>query len=297
MVNNFKVVFFIALQILFISEAVSKTVCIVRPGKLMAAAVRTEVSINGSQFIPLNMKTGIKLFEYNDLTINIRVRAYSYGNIETGGTTQNIRLPQSVNYLVVSPGFLSWNVEAEDEVKLQKIQLNEWNYSTFADAYGIIIPQEVMSREKKSPKEVEDNQVRIRLSGEEKKIDKVAVVGKEGFNCSGEVVDLVALAELVEGELLGIYGVVERMHLNDILKEQKLVMGGLIFEDEDYAKAGCLAGAQGTVIVSIGCVQDKTKMQIKLVDCSTSDIYWSAIGIDVSEFYLLDLLRERLQAP
>ena len=71
-------------------------------------------------------------------------------------------------------------------------------------------------------------------------------------------------------------------------------MSGLLLEDSDFAQAGCLAGAQGTVIVSYGCLQGKTKLQIKLVDCSTSDLYWSAIGLDVSAFDLMDVLRVEL---
>jgi hypothetical protein len=69
----------------------------------------------------------------------------------------------------------------------------------------------------------------------------------------------------------------------------------MVLEDPDFANAGCLAGAQGTVLVSYGCLQDKTKLQVKLVDCSTSDLLWSATGFDVSEFDLLDALRSKLQ--
>jgi hypothetical protein len=138
------------------------------------------------------------------------------------------------------------------------------------------------------------NRIRIRTTDKKVEIERVAVIGKQGELCSGAVDDGQGIAELVEGELLGLYDVVERRHLEDILQEQRLAMSGLIFEDSDFAKAGCLAGAQGTVIVSYSCLQDKTKLQIKLVDCSTSDLFWSATGIDVSEFDLLDALRREL---
>ena len=138
------------------------------------------------------------------------------------------------------------------------------------------------------------NRIRIRTTDKKVEIERVAVIGKQGELCSGAVDDGQGIAELVEGELLGLYDVVERRHLEDILQEQRLAMSGLIFEDSDFAKAGCLAGAQGTVLVSYSCLQDKTKLQIKLVDCSTSDLFWSATGIDVSEFDLLDALRREL---
>ena len=79
------------------------------------------------------------------------------------------------------------------------------------------------------------------------------------------------------------------------MDEQRLAMSGLILEDSDFAQAGCLAGAQGTVIASYACLQEKTKLQLKLVDCSTSDLYWSATGLDVSAFDLMYALRIELR--
>ena len=55
-----------------------------------------------------------------------------------------------------------------------------------------------------------------------------------------------------------------------------------------------LLKSAGTIRRSYGCLQGKTKLQIKLVDCSTSDLYWSAIGLDVSAFDLMDVLRVEL---
>ena len=139
-----------------------------------------------------------------------------------------------------------------------------------------------------------NNNIRIRVSDHSADISKVAVIGKESNLCDGSTDNGQGIAELVEGELLGIYGVVERKYLEQILDEQRLAMSGLLLDDTDFAQAGCLAGAQGTVLVSYGCLQGKTKLQIKLVDCSTSDLYWSATGFDVSEFDLLDALRKEL---
>ena len=139
------------------------------------------------------------------------------------------------------------------------------------------------------------SKIRVRISESEIGISKIAVIGKESKLCDETTDDGQSLAELVEGELIGLYGVVERKHLEDILDEQRLAMGGLVLEDTDFAQAGCLAGAQGTVLASYGCLQGKTKIQVKLVDCSTSDMYWSASGFEVSEFELLDELRVKLE--
>jgi hypothetical protein len=145
------------------------------------------------------------------------------------------------------------------------------------------------------PHENTNDDIRIRVSESLFEISKVAVIGKESTLCDGTIDDGQGISELVEGELLGIYGVVERKHLEEILDEQRLAMSGLLLEDSDFTQAGCLAGAQGTVLASYGCLQGKTKLQVKLVDCSTSDIYWSATGLDVSEFDLLDALRSKLK--
>lgn len=149
-------------------------------------------------------------------------------------------------------------------------------------------------RAESAPSVTTNDNIRIRMSDKDHSIQRVAVVGKEGELCNGSVDDGQGVSELVEGELLGVYEVVERKHLEEILQEQRLAMTGLILEESDFARAGCLAGAQGTVIVSYACLQDKTKLQVKLVDCSTSDLFWSATGIDVTEFELLDALRREL---
>ena len=167
-----------------------------------------------------------------------------------------------------------------------------------------IVSQEVVAGESngvqlgETTEPIASNNIRIRISDETSDsygISKVAVIGKESVLCDGRVDSGSSLAELVEGELVGIYGVVERKHLQDILDEQRLAMGGLIFEESDYARAGCLAGAQGTVLASFGCLRNRSKVTVKLVNCSTSDVLWSATGIDVDEFDLLDELRLRLE--
>jgi hypothetical protein len=159
-------------------------------------------------------------------------------------------------------------------------------------SYGLEFSSDKVRLEPESVKT--SNNIRVRISESLLDVSKIAVIGKESTLCDGTIDNGQGLAELVEGELIGLYGVVERRHLEEILDEQRLAMSGLVFEDSDFAQAGCLAGAQGTVLASYGCLQGKTKLQIKLVDCSTSDLYWSATGFDVSEFDLLDALRVEL---
>ena len=133
-------------------------------------------------------------------------------------------------------------------------------------------------------------QVRVNIAQGAESIRTVAVVGKTSVLCNGLENDGQSLAEVVEGELLSVYDVVERRYLNEILNEQKLALGGLVMDEEAYAKAGCLAGAEGTVVCSYGCLSGRPKIQVKMIDCSSSNLFWSAAGMDVNEFQLVDEL-------
>ena len=133
-------------------------------------------------------------------------------------------------------------------------------------------------------------QVRVNIGEEAKSIKTVAVIGQPSTLCTGQEDDGQSLAGVLEGELLRVYSIVERRHLDQILREQRLALGGLIMEEQDYAKAGCLAGAEGTVICSYGCLSGRSKIQVKMVDCSTSNLFWSATGIEATEFELCDEL-------
>ena len=95
-------------------------------------------------------------------------------------------------------------------------------------------------------------------------ISKVAVIGKDGVLCDGSHSTGQEGADIVQSELIGLYSVVERKYLEEILKEQRLAMSGLILEDSHLAKAGCLAGAQGTVLVSYGCFKNKPSFRLLL---------------------------------
>jgi len=199
---------------------------------------------------------------------------------------------------------LNKNSEKCEKYKTQAFSMDEQYYFlsrlSGLSQFDIYKKQDKAIQENENPafvkinNESASNNIRIRVSGKGISILKVAVIGKESNLCNGSIDDGQGLAELVEGELLGIYGVVERKHLEEIIDEQRLAMSGLLLEDSDFAQAGCLAGAQGTVLASYGCLQGETKIQVKLVDCSTSDLYWSATGIDVSAFEVLDALRAKL---
>ena len=137
--------------------------------------------------------------------------------------------------------------------------------------------------------------IRFRQSQESDAIQSVAVLPMESLDCSKNMSSATDESLLVEQELLGLYTVVDRGHLDMILAEQRLAMTGLIMEEGALAKAGCLAGAQGTTIVTRGCLLDNDILTIKMIDCSTSVTYWVASGPTNRVYDIMDEIRSQLR--
>jgi hypothetical protein len=125
-------------------------------------------------------------------------------------------------------------------------------------------------------------------------VKTVAVLPIDGIDCSGKTVSGQDIASFAEGSLLGIYNVVERRNLERVLDEQKLALSGILFE-KSAVEAGCNVGAQGIIFTEYGCLTGQEVIQLKLVDCQTSELYWSATGINATAKQLLDKVREELE--
>lgn len=119
-------------------------------------------------------------------------------------------------------------------------------------------------------------------------VERVAVVAAQGMDCGGVLRPGQDLASYVEGSLLGYYEVVERRNLERVLDEQKLALSGIMFE-KSTVEAGCNIGAQGIIFTEFGCIGGEETIQVKLVDCQTSELYWSATGHGSS---ILDVVKE-----
>ena len=48
--------------------------------------------------------------------------------------------------------------------------------------------------------------------------------------------------------------------------------------EKSTVEAGCNIGAQGIIFTEFGCIGEEETIQVKLVDCQTSELYWSATG-------------------
>ena len=125
-------------------------------------------------------------------------------------------------------------------------------------------------------------------------VTTVAVLPIDGKDCNGQVVSGQDIASFTEGSLLGLYNVVERRNLERVLDEQKLALSGLIYE-KSAVEAGCNVGAQGIIFTEYGCLTGQETIQLKLVDCQTSELYWSATGVNATAKETLDKVREELE--
>ena len=124
-------------------------------------------------------------------------------------------------------------------------------------------------------------------------VNTVAVLPIDGIDCSKKTVSGQDLASFTEGSLLGLYNVVERRNLERVLDEQKLALSGVLYE-KSAVEAGCNVGAQGIIFTEYGCLTGQEVIQLKLVDCQTSELYWSATGINATAKQVLDKVREEL---
>lgn len=125
-------------------------------------------------------------------------------------------------------------------------------------------------------------------------VETVAVVPVDGKDCSGQTISGQDIASFTEGSLLGLYNVVERRNLERVLDEQRLALSGVLYE-KSAVEAGCNVGAQGIIFTEYGCLTGQETIQLKLVDCQTSELYWSATGVNATAQETLDKVRQELE--
>ena len=153
----------------------------------------------------------------------------------------------------------------------------------------------VVERDKVEPNA---SDIRLTLADNGIQVERIAIVPLERKSCDGDASTPTALASYAESRLLEAYDVVERRHFEAILDEQRLALSGILFENS-AVEAGCNLGAQGVVFVESQCLFGDETLNLKLVDCTTSQIQWSATGSAeaVADFfnqlvYQLQLSRE-----
>lgn len=125
-------------------------------------------------------------------------------------------------------------------------------------------------------------------------VETVAVMPIDGKDCNGQTVSGQDIASFTEGSLLGLYNVVERRNLERVLDEQRLALSGILYE-KSVVEAGCNISAQGIIFTEYGCLSGQETIQLKLVDCQTSELYWSATGVNATAQETLNKVRQELE--
>lgn len=124
-------------------------------------------------------------------------------------------------------------------------------------------------------------------------IDRIFVVAIEGQDCLDNIHDGQDIALLAESLLLGEYEILERRYFEQILEEQRLSASGLLNE-KTAVELGLNAGSQGILFTEVGCLDGIRTINLKLVDCQTSEIYWSCIGIGTTPLETVQKVKEEL---
>lgn len=126
-----------------------------------------------------------------------------------------------------------------------------------------------------------------------REVQAIAVIPKDGENCSGRTVSGDDLAVLGETAMLGLYTVVDRKFFEQTLEEIKLSMTGLTFEN-GVLEAGCIENAQGYLFVEYGCLQNQETIKAKLIHCESSEIIWNGLGQGTTASETFDEIVTRL---
>jgi len=201
-------------------------------------------------------------FDQNNITANITVTE-KFGDY---GTTWNHNFPfeggnNSANVISIKAE------EGNESIEIDRASLNSSNNKTANVSFNQV-PKDIV-------------------------VNTVAVLPIDGIDCNGKTVSGQDLASFTEGSLLGLYNVVERRNLERVLDEQRLALSGVLFE-KSAVEAGCNVGAQGIIFTEYGCLTGQEVIQLKLVDCQTSELYWSATGVNATATQVLDKVREEL---
>jgi len=137
------------------------------------------------------------------------------------------------------------------------------------------------------------NEISFNSFAREVPVKRIFVVANPANDCNGDIQDGQDIANIVESLLLGEYDILERRYFEEILNEQQLAASGLVFE-EKAVELGCNAGSQGILFTEVGCLGGEATINLKLVGCQTSEIYWSCVGIEASPIEVINRIKLEL---
>lgn len=273
----------------------AQNIYIYRPNKVGGAALNVKVSINGLDHFALYEKNGLKLEEYGKPTIELYTSVEVFSGVNEWTSTDTFEVPEGSDvYIEVLPTLSSVSVRAVANASVNRLEFSTWKYPEFEQHFRPRIVNQVAKNTEEPTatsaqgSEPNPDRVRVRVAENMPAIGTIAVVGKPSEMCDGSLNDGRELAEFTAAELIGVYTVVGNRHLTASAPQ---------VDDAWVIEEGCMSGAQAVVIASYGCLQNQTRIQLKLVDCTTAENYWSATGIGASELELLDAVIDSLRNP
>ena len=144
-----------------------------------------------------------------------------------------------------------------------------------------------------SPAFAQTGDIRVTVNPEGAQIDRIFIIPGESEGCSGGQLTSESVVTLAEMQLGQVYTILERKYLDMVLEEQRLGMSGLVFQNS-AVDAGRLKGSQGVVFCSVGCIQSREVINLKLVDCQEGVQQWNASGVNADIFKLLSTILDEL---
>jgi alpha-tubulin suppressor-like RCC1 family protein len=160
-------------------------------------------------------------------------------------------------------------------------EVNVIRYSEVKDESNDESNDEIIAKGSFSSKTGSGGDVTFRETNAGHIVTTVAVVPKQGENCSGEKVNGDDLALFTENQLLGTYNIVDRKFIDQTLGEIKFTMSGMTKENQ-ILEAGCMMAAEGYVFVDYGCFEGVETVNIKMIHCESGENMWISQGISAS---------------
>lgn len=128
-------------------------------------------------------------------------------------------------------------------------------------------------------------------------VASIAIIPVDGNQqCAGASQGAEDLLPLAETALLGTYQVLERDMIDEALEEVRLSLTGITSE-EHVLEAGRIKNAKAYAFIERVCVDREYALRLKLIDCETTELIWTALGVGMDDSEFFHNVSNALQAP
>lgn len=128
-------------------------------------------------------------------------------------------------------------------------------------------------------------------------VASIAIIPVDGNQqCAGASQGAEDLLPLAETALLGTYQVLERDMIDEALEEVRLSLTGITSE-EHVLEAGRIKNAKAYAFIERVCVDREYALRLKLIDCETTELIWTALGVGMDDSEFFREVSNALQAP